>query len=602
MAANMDVLAMFLPAFLLSLATSTPTTESAPHKFEFRGTEFVLDGRPIQIRSGEMHPQRIPPLYWRHRLQMAKAMGLNTVAIYLFWNGFETSPNHYDFSHDERNVQGFLKLAKKEGLNVILRPGPYCCGEWDCGGIPVRLLKEHDIKLRSMDPRYTDAVRRYIEQLASQVKPFMAENGGPILMVQLENEYGSYPRRDHEYLVWLKQLWERNGVRGPFYGSDGAGEGFLKDVVMPGVAVGLDPGMNEGDFAVGAKMNPGVPVFSGETYPGWLRHWGEGDWETSDMSGALKFFMGSGKSFNLYMFHGGTNFGLTAGANDGGKGYEPDITSYDYAAPVNEQGRPTAAYFQFRKLIGAGQDLPDVPAPIAATSIPEFQLKMVGSVWSNLSKPKAFVSAPCLEDLDQNQGVAAYSTVVGAGPEATLSFTNLHDFGEVFLDGQFVGVIDRRKGEKSIRLPERRGDAKLEILVEAMGHINFGIQLESDRKGIYGPVTLGEHALTGWNVRQLPLRDNWSPVRSAPSTRPGGIFEGRFSLDKVADTYIDMSGWQKGVVWVNGHNLGRYWSIGPQQRLYCPAPWLKRGGNTVQVLDLLATEPASIRGTPTVSG
>ncbi len=586
---------------------SATTPAPVPHRFSFGGpdnSEFLLDGQPFQIRSGEMHPDRIPPEYWRHRLQMAKAMGLNTVAIYVFWNAHEPEEGRYDFTSPPRDIGEFLRIAREAGVWVLLRPGPYCCGEWDFGGIPTYLLRYPDLKLRTLaDAHYAKAAENYLRELAKVVRPHLAENGGPILMLQIENEYGSYPRRDHDYLVWLRDLWVKAGVRGPFYTSDGASEGFLKGVTLPGAAVGLDTGENESHWAVARKMNPGVPVFSSETYPGWLRHWGEGNWSASDVSGLVAFYMEKKKSFNLYMLHGGSNFGFTAGANNGGAGYEPDVTSYDYGSPIDEQGRATPAYHALRKQLASslppGETLPDIPSPIPAMAIPEISLRRWSGLWEQLPAPKAAEAPACFESIGQNQGMMLYRTRIAAGEKRKLSFANLHDYGQVFVDGSLIGTLDRRLGQREVELPACGKEATLEILVEAMGHINFTIGMDSDRKGIYGEVKLGGVALSGWEMFPLPLADDWAMNLSkttSAAARPGGIFKGRFSLDRVADTFLDLSKWKKGVVWVNGHNLGRFWSIGPQQRLYCPAPWLKAGANDVVVLDLWLTEPQALDG------
>ncbi len=585
------------------------TVKSGPHRFTFGGpdnSEFLLDGQPFQIRSGEMHPDRIPPAYWRQRIQMAKAMGLNTVAIYVFWNAHEPKEGHYDFTSPARDIGRFLRLAHEEGMWVLLRPGPYCCGEWDFGGIPTYLLRYPDLKLRTLaDPRYIKAVEHYLPRLAKVVRPYLAENGGPILMVQIENEYGSYPRRDHDYVAWLRELWIKNGVRGPFYTSDGAGEGFLKGVTLHGAAVGLDPGESEEHWAIARKMNPGVPVFCSEIYPGWLRHWGEQNWSPTDLSRQVRFFMENKKSFNLYMLHGGSNFGFTAGANNGGAGYEPDVTSYDYGSPVDEQGRPTPAYQALRNQLAsylpAGQGLPEIPAPIPAMSIPPIQPERWSGLWEQLPPPRPMEAPQPFESLGQNQGVMIYRTKISAGNRRELAFANLHDYGQVFVDGSLIGTLDRRLGQRALELPACASDATLEILVEGMGHINFTIAMESDRKGIYGDVTLGSEVLKNWQVYPFPLTDDWAMKTrktAAAQGRPGGIFRARFHLDQPADTFWDMSAYQKGVLWVNGHNLGRFWSIGPQQRLYCPAAWLKRGANELVVLDFVVTQPQPLEGKP----
>jgi beta-galactosidase len=592
-----------------NLSAAEPITpDGKPHSFTFGGpdnSQFMLDGKPFQMISGEMHPARIPAEYWRHRIRMAKAMGLNTIAIYVFWNYHEQQEGKYDFTSASRNIGEFLRQAREEGMWVNLRPGPYCCGEWDLGGIPTYLLRHPDIKFRTLkDARYKKAVENYYHELAKVVRPHLAENGGPILIVQIENEYGSYPRRDHDYMVWLRDLWIKEGVPGPFYTADGAGEGYLRGIVIPGVAVGLDTGTREADFALARRLNPGVPVMSAEVYPGWLRHWGEGNWRASNVSKLVKLFMDTKRSFNLYMFHGGTNFGFTAGANNGGAGYEPDVTSYDYGSPLDEQGRPTPAYHALRKQLAAylpaGEELPKIPAEIPAMKIASIAVDRWSGLWEQLPAPVVVKRPQSFESIGQNQGIMIYRTKIPAGGKRRLKMTNLHDYAQVFVDGASIGTLDRRRGQREIDLPAGAQEATLELLVEAMGHINFTIAMDSDRKGIYGEVKLGDLVLENWEMLPLPLNDTWigNLSKTDATGRPGGIFKGQFNLNDVADTFLDMSKWKKGVVWINGHNLGRYWSIGPQQRLYCPAPWLKQGENTLVVLDLELTKPQPLDAKP----
>jgi beta-galactosidase len=610
-------IAAYLIALLAIRASAAPIPDGKPHSFTFGGPEnsqFLLDGKPFQMITGEMHPERIPVEYWRHRIRMAKAMGLNTVAIYIFWNAHEKEEGKYDFTTGNLDTAKFLHIAREEGMWINLRPGPYCCGEWDFGGIPPYLLRYPDLKLRTLkDKHYTKAVENYFRELAKVVRPNLAENGGPILITQIENEYGSYPRHDHDYMVWLRNLWIKNGVKGPFYTADGAGEGYLKGIVVHGVAVGLNTGSNEGHWELARRLNPGVPALASEVYPGWLRHWGEGNWQPSNPANLIKFYMENKKSFNLYMFHGGTNFGFTAGANNGGHGYEPDVTSYDYGSPCNENGRPTKVYHAMRKQLAsylpAGEKLPDVPAEIPSMSVPEIKLERWTTLWGGvlLFKGMANETPKWFESWGQNQGMALYRTRISAGGKRRLTFANLHDYAQVFVDNKLIGTLDRRLGQREIELPEVANEAHLEILVEAMGHINFTGGMESDRKGVYGEVKLGSEILNRWVVLSLWIVDDriagyWIPDLSkntfGAKGRPGGIFKGQVKLDQTADTFLDMSKWKKGVVWVNGHNLGRFWSIGPQQRLYCPAPWLKKGENTIFVLDLIETEPQPIEGKP----
>lgn len=591
----------------LALFGYTATIQAqSKHTFTLGKKEFLLDGKPYQIISGEMHPARIPKEYWKHRIQMAKAMGCNTIAAYVFWNYHEQEEGKFDFSSENRNIAEFIKLAQAEGMWVLLRPGPYVCAEWEFGGLPPYLLRIPDIKVRCMDPRYMAAAERYVKALSEQVKQLQVSNDGPILMVQVENEYGSFGN-DKQYLYKLKELWEQNGIDVPFYTADGPADPLLEAGVVPGAAVGLDSGGSEADFAAAARQNPDVPSFSSESYPGWLTHWGE-KWARPDKAGILKevkFLLDTKRSLNLYVIHGGTNFGFTAGANSGGKGYEPDLTSYDYDAPINEQGAATEKYMALRELIGSysKKKLPAIPAAIPAITIPAIQLTPFTDVWSNLPAAVHSIQPKTFEAYGQDYGFMVYKTTLVGHKSGKLEITELHDYATVFLNGKYVGKIDRRLGERSIELP--KSDVKnpvLEILVEGMGRINFAQGL-IDRKGITDRVTLNGMTLMNWDVYGLPMENGFIeklPAKKESEARPGQFFKGTFTLTSTGDTYLDLSNFKKGMIWVNGHNLGRYWEIGPQKRLYCPAPWLKKGENEIVVFDQHQLEAATIQGEKTL--
>ncbi|NOU18741.1 MAG: beta-galactosidase [Bacteroidales bacterium] len=592
---------------ILSIVSLSSHSQSTKHSFAFSNTDFLLDGKPYQVISGEMHPARIPAEYWRHRIQMAKAMGCNTIAACVFWNYQEISEGVYDFSTWNRNLAKFISIAQEEGMMVLLRPGPYVCAEWDFGGIPAYLLRIPDIKVRCMDMRYVKAVENYLSKLAEIIKPLQVDNGGPILMLQVENEYGSYGN-DREYLKSLSDIWRRNGITIPFFTSDVPNQYMLEAGSIKGCAGGLNPGSDQGNFDLAYQMNPGVPVFSSQTYTGGLTHWGE-QWAKPDSIALLKevkFLMDTKKSFNLYVIHGGTNFGFTSGANSGGKGYEPSVTSYDYNAPINEQGLPTAKYFALRKLIGSylanGNKLPDLPKPISTIEIPEIGMKPFSSIWDNLPTAVQSVQPKPFEVLDQNQGFMIYKTTLIGHKSGKLDITNLHDYATLFLNGKYIGKLDRKEENTTIRIP--KSDVKdpiLEILVEGMGHINFGQHIV-DRKGITDRVTLNGMTLMNWEIFKFPMNDDFiaSLKPSANFSKPGIFFKGSFTLSNAADTYFDLSNYSKGVVWVNGHNLGRFWEIGPQKRLYCPACWLKNGDNEVVVFDLNQVDPKTIKGMKTL--
>jgi len=573
--------------------------QKAKHTFKFSATEFLLDDLPYQIISGELHPARIPAEYWKHRIKMVKAMGCNTISAYIFWNFHESEEGVFDFTNDNHNLAQFIKTVQDEDMWLILRPGPYVCAEWELGGIPPYLLRIPDIKLRCIDPRYMAAVERYIARLSEEIRPYLITKGGPILMIQIENEYGSFAN-DRNYLLKLKELWASNGIDVPTFTGDGATPHMLEAGTLPGSAVGLDPGSSAADFDLAAKMNPGVPVFSSETYPGWLTHWGE-IWARPDTARLLKevkFLMDNRKSFNFYVIHGGTNFGFTAGANSGGKGYEPDVTSYDYDAPINEQGRTTKKYFALRELIGSylpkKGKLPDIPDTIPAIEIPLIFPTRFTSVWDNLPEPVSSVTPNSFEAYGQDYGFMLYRTELVGHKKGKLTVTDIHDYAIVFLNGEYIGRLDRREGINTIDLPEsNEAFPVLEILVEAMGRINFGQHL-IDRKGITERVTLNGMTLMNWKIYKLPM--DWKYMYDLRSSgkvinKPGIFFKGNFSLAITGDTYFDLTNYKKGVVWVNGHNLGRYWEIGPQKRLFCPESFLRTGLNEIIIFDLHLTDP-----------
>jgi beta-galactosidase len=490
---------------------------------------------------------------------------------------------------------------------AILRPGPYVCAEWDFGGLPPYLLAIPDVKVRCMDSRYMAAVERYLTALADEIRPLLLQNGGPILMIQIENEYGSYAN-DRNYMHRLRNIWIENGVAGPFFTGDGATPYMLEAGSLPNAAIGLDSGSSAADFEQAQKHNPDVVAYSSETYPGWLTHWGE-SWarpDTAELLKEVRFLMDNKKSFNFYVLHGGTNFGFSAGANSGGKGYEPDVTSYDYDAPVDEQGQPAKKFYSLRKLLTSykpkGTRLPEMPPAIPAMDIPEIPMQVFTDLWSHLPKPLAFVQPKPMEAFGQDYGFVLYKTKLVGHKKGKLTITELHDYATIFLNGSYIGKIDRRLGEQSIELPKTdAADPELEILVEGMGRINYGPQM-IDRKGITERVTLNNMTLMNWSVYSLPLSEAWLSSLTSTSTtghKPGLLFKGRFDVTKAADTFFDMSGYSKGLVWINGHNLGRYWNIGPQKALYCPASWLKTGENEIVVFDQHETAAKPVRGCKT---
>ena len=577
---------------------------SQTHSFELKDGNFILDRKPFQIISAEMHPARIPKEYWRHRIQMAKAMGCNTIAVYIFWNYHELKEGVFDFIRENRNIAEFIKICKQEGVWVLLRPGPYVCAEWDFGGLPTYLLKIPDIKIRCMDSRYMNAVTRYVNRLSKEVAPLQCSKGGPILMVQIENEYGSYGN-DRNYIKELKKLWTNNGINIPFYTADGATDYMLEAGSIEGAAIGLDSGSSDEDFETAKKHNPNVPVFSSETYPGWLTHWGE-KWarpDTNELKKEIKYLLTNKKSFNLYVAHGGTNFGFTAGANAfSATQFQPDITSYDYDAPINEQGNATAKYYLLRNLIKqyVTYPVPEIPKPIKTISIPAISLKKVYNLWNYEAVSFQSAQPKPIEAFGQNQGLISYKTKLVGHKSGKLKIWEPHDYALVFLNGKFIDSIYRDGGKWETNLPKTDiENPELEIVVEGMGHINFA-QFMIDRKGITDRVTLNGMTLMDWKITPYAVDEKFIKDQQINFKKPVtnnnycNFFKGNFELKETGDTYFDLNNYSKGILYINGHNLGRYWNKGPQQKLYCPASWLKKGSNEILVFDLLQSQEKNI--------
>ncbi|RDS81087.1 beta-galactosidase [Dyella monticola] len=585
-----------------------PRPDGRARRFELGRREFLLDGAPFQIRSGEMHPARIPAEYWQHRIRMAKAMGLNTIAVCLMWNYFESEPGEFDFTTERRDFVRFIHLCQQEGMWVYLRPGPYVCAEWDLGGLPAYLLRDPSIRVRTKDDaRYMAAVQRYMSAVGPKLAPLMASQGGPVLMVQIENEYASFGH-DLDYLLRLRTMWQAQGIEGPFSIADGLAEIQKTHTYVPGAALGLDGDM---DFAAAQTIAGDAPVWESEGYPGWLTHWGDITFQSGQYAPTLRRLLAEGRSFNMYVVHGGTNFGFTAGANarDDYADFEPVITSYDYGAPINERGEPTADYRTFRALITAhvSHPVPDPPPAPPTTHFDDVIARPYASVWDNLPLPARMVKKPDSNEIlfAQNSGMVVYrKTLLNGG---MLNMEGLRDYGTVFSDGKYLDYVSRVnkpglhvKHYVDIPPPANGAGTIVDILVDSFGHVGYG-QAMYDFKGIVGAVTLDGEELQDWQAHSLLIDEAYvaglPPMLSdSPSAlRPGLFFKAIVTLDKPGDCYLDMSDWDKGYVWVNGKLLGRYWRIGPQQRLYCPAPWLSRGRNELLVFDMHRVAPTTIR-------
>jgi beta-galactosidase len=565
--------------------------------FAVKDGRFLLDGKPFNFISGEMHYARIPAAYWRQRLRMARACGLNAITTYVFWNVHEPEKGRFNFKGDA-DIAKFIRIAQEEGLWVILRPGPYVCAEWDFGGFPYWLLNEKGMTLRSRDANFLRYTGRYLSELGKQLAPLQVTHGGNILLVQVENEYGSYSN-DKVYMGAIRDAVVNAGFSVPLYTCDGGSQ--MPAGYLPGLLPGLNGGSGPEVRETIDKFYPGGPYMVPEYYPGWLDHWGEPKSKVG-AAGVVRNtarMLASGISFNYYMFHGGTNFGFTNGANFGGS-YQPDITSYDYDAPLDESGRPTPKYFQIREAIRKhlppGETLPDVPPSPPVVAVPRFDLNEAGSLFGALPQPIRAENVKSMEEIGQDYGFILYRTTLQGPLMGKLTLQNVRDYAVVLLDGKRIGLLDRRRKEKSLPISLPAGRATLDILVENCGRINYGPLLTDNRKGITEAVRIGDRTLMGWEIYPLPFKNITGLKLDGGQTEAPTFRRGHFRLEQVGDTFLDMRGWVKGVVWINGHNLGRYWGIGPQQTLYVPGPWLKRGVNEVLVLDLAPNGQSSVAG------
>jgi beta-galactosidase len=562
---------------------------ASPHTLRANGDHFELDGKPFQIISGAIHYERVPRAYWRDRLLKARAMGLNTIETYVFWNKHEPSPGEFDF-RGQNDVAEFIHEAQQEGLFVILRPGPYVCAEWEFGGYPAWLLREPGMVVRSSNPAFLAAASRWLHRLGQELAPLQSENGGPIIAVQVENEYGSFGS-DHAYMEQIHHLLLDSGFnKAMLYTADGAAElekGSLPE--LPAV-INFGTGEAKGEFAALAKIRPNGPKMCGEYWAGWFDHWGDKHHREDAAAEAaeLKWMLDQGYSVNLYMFHGGTSFGWMNGANSNGKNYEPDVTSYDYDAPVSESGELEPKFFLFRDAIrqATGKTPPAPPESLPVRMMPTVALTNMAPLWQNLPKPITSEQILSMEDVGQSYGYILYRTTITHRQSGELHIDELHSYAQIYLDGTIVGTLDRRLNQSTLPIHITHDNAQLDILVENTGRVNFGGQLPNERAGITHQVLLANATLTGWSIYPLPML-GVSQMKYKPGACTGACFyQATFQVDDPADTFVDTRSLGKGEVWINGEPLGRFWNVGPQQTLYLPAPWLKKGKNEIVVFDL----------------
>ncbi|MGW7526376.1 glycoside hydrolase family 35 protein [Streptomyces sp. NPDC054783] len=573
-------------------------------EFTVGESDFLLDGRPVRLLSGALHYFRVHEGHWRHRLAMLRAMGLNCVETYVPWNLHRPVPGGY---RDVQALGRFLDAVREAGLWAIVRPGPYICAEWENGGLPPWVTGEPGTRVRARDERYLGRVERWFHRLMPEVVPRQIDRGGPVILVQVENEYGSYGS-DTGYLEHLAALLRAEGVTVPLFTSDGPEDHMLTGGSLPGVLATVNFGSHARvAFETLRRHHPEGPLMCMEFWCGWFDHWAGGHVvrDPAEAAGALREILECGASVNLYMAHGGTSFGGWAGANRGGgelhEGLlEPDVTSYDYDAPVDEYGRPTEKFWRFREVLAAYHsgplpELPPVPAPLGRPA--EVTLDAwapLGDVLESLGgEERVAPLPPTFEELHVTRGLVRYEVdVPGPRRPYPLTLRGLRDLAVVYVDGERAGVLT----EEEPRLKEPvAGPAHVEVWVESLGRVNYGPRF-GEAKGITGGILHERQYLHGVRACGLDLcafDDGVDAVRfgALPQEGASGLYRGTVALHGAGDARLELPGWTRGFVWINGFNLGRYWSVGPQRSLYVPGPVLREGENEVWVLELQETGP-----------
>lgn len=568
---------------------------------EIKNKKFYMDSKPFDIYSGAMHYFRTVPEYWEDRLTKLKAAGFNTVETYVCWNLHEKKPGEFDFS-GILDIEKYLEIAQKVGLYAIVRPGPYICAEWDFGGLPAWLLKDKNMQIRCMYPDYLKCVERFYKELLPRLVPHLQSNGGNIIAMQVENEYGSYGN-DKDYLRYVEKLTRDCGIDCLLFTSDGNTNNMISGGSLPDIYKVLNFGSRSRTaFNVLKGFENDGPNMCGEFWCGWFDHWRDKHHTRNSLEivNEIKGFIDNDASFNMYMFHGGTNFGFTAGANQNqGHGYEPTVTSYDYCAMLTEWGDYTPAYHAVRKLLREKQGIepPELPESPKLQSIGRVELTEAASLFENLDNigEKHHVPVPeGMEYFGQNFGLIYYETTLKGKYNASPMYVkNVHDFAEVYFDGEKKTSIDRtlytvegkttlkdvifkkKKGESSpFLMPALSGERKIGVLVDTMGRVNYGENM-LDRKGI-SDIYLGIQRLMGYDVWTLPL-DNLDKLKYSSSVKKDEpiFLKGSFKTDSKADCFVHLDGFNRGCVYINGFNLGRFWKVGPQKSLYIPGTLLK---------------------------
>ena len=571
-------------------------------RFEIGSDDFLLDEKPFRVISGALHYFRVHPQHWAERIRMARMMGLNTIETYVPWNEHEPQPARFVTDDPRLDLGRFLEVVAEEGMFAIVRPGPYICAEWDGGGLPGWLLADPDVRMRSTDARFLEPAKRYLRHVLGLVAPLQIDNGGPVILVQVENEYGAYGA-DKDYLRELTDVTLASGITVPLISVDQPSGSMIADGSLPELHKTASFGSHTVErLAHLRREQPTGPLMCGEFWCGWFDNWGAHHHTTPAQASAaeLDALLSAGASVNIYMAHGGTNFGFTNGANDKGV-YQPITTSYDYDAPIDEAGRPTEKFWAFRSVIAKYAPVPDFePQPSAPA--PAFEVSLIPGVGlmdaAAAANPwVAHDTLPTMEDLGVYRGLLAYRAGLPNRAAALLAFEEVRDRAIVFVDGVRVGVLGRERHERAIVVPAGR---ELLVLVEDEGRVDYGPRI-GECKGLIGPATLDGIPLERWETLVMNVDALATSVvpgtRGEPPARAGRPAEGAdpslprfhhatFDLDASADLFLDTAGWGKGAAWINGFPLGRYWSAGPQRTLYIPAGATLPGSNDLVVLEL----------------
>lgn len=586
--------------------------------FAIGDEHFLLDGAPHRIRAGALHYFRVHPDHWADRIHKARLMGLNTIETYIPWNAH--APHRGEFiTTGQLDVVAFLRAVAAEGLHAIVRPGPYICAEWDNGGLPAWLFENAAVGIRRNEPLYMAAVTEYFEQILPLLAPLQIDNGGPIILMQVENEYGAYGS-DKTYLAQLVRLNRAGGITVPLTTIDQPTHEMLENGRIDGAHLTASFGSRSVErLATLREHQPTGPLMSAEYWNGWFDFWGGHHHVTSveDSADDLRELMATGASFCLYMFHGGTNFGFTNGANDKGV-YQPTITSYDYDAPLAENGEATAKYHAFRSVIAEFHEVPSEGiAPVAASPAFAVALTRASNLLDVVGVPGGDVPGvaiewqhrehlPTADELRCYDGFTLYRAALPAGSTRVLRIAEVRDRASIFVDGNQVGTLSRAKHEHVLALPGGAAGV-LQILVEDQGRVNYGPRI-GEPKGLIGSVAINGIPLTGWDALPLSaahlakivptVSTTGSPIDSGQPLGGPVFTSGSFALPAPTDLFLSTAGFGKGVAWVNGFNLGRYWSAGPQRTLYVPQGALRAGGNELVLLELAGAAAPSIHFVP----